>query len=263
MSTIDAHGQAQGTGEDVKLPLWARYKYAAHFRSKEDEFEACKFGFWLFLATEVLLFSGIFCAYALFRWKYPEAWAEGSGYLDWRWGGFNTLVLLLSSYTMATAIRNAQLNQQRRMQFNLAFTIACGLAFVAIKILFEYTPKWSGYFFFLDPSLSHHADSGIRALGGLFHYVEGYGGKAPGQFFSYAFAKDPHLPLWWAVYYSGTAIHALHVIIGAGLIGWCLRRSFKGAYGPGHYTMVETAGLYWHLVDLVWIFLFPLLYLIH
>ncbi len=230
MATIDTH--QSGGLQDANKPLWQRYVHGHHWRSQEEEFDAVKLGFWLFLATEVLLFAGIFCAYALFRAMYPTAWAEGSGSLDWRWGGLNTVVLLLSSYTMAAAIYAIQTNQQKRAQINLLVTIFAGAAFIAIKLFFEYIPKWSE-------------------------------GKRPGDLFDYPFAVDPNIPLWWSVYYCGTALHALHVIIGMILIArvWWLSR--KGTYGPTYYTGVEIAGLYWHLVDLIWIFLFPLLYLIH
>lgn len=229
MSTLDTR---QPIEQATKRPLWSIYRPGHHWRNAHDEFEASKFGFWLFLATEVLLFGGIFCAYFIFRTLYPAAWSEGSHLLDWRVGGLNTVVLLVSSYTMAASIYCFQTNQQKRGQINLAITFFAGLAFLILKITLEYIPKWSA-------------------------------GKAPGMWFSYPFATDPHVPLWWAVYYCGTAIHALHVIIGMALIARCWFRSRRGHYGPTHYTFVENTGLYWHLVDLVWIFLFPLLYLIH
>ncbi|MCC6677027.1 MAG: cytochrome c oxidase subunit 3 [Phycisphaerales bacterium] len=263
MTTLDVRQHGQPYDAPPSGPLWSRYKHAHHYRSAEEEFDAVKLGMWLFLATEVLLFAGLFCAYAVFRMLYPQAFYNGSHYLDWKWGGFNTVILLISSYTMAMSIRNCQRGEFRRMRLNLAFTIFCGALFVLIKLVFEYTPKWSGYFFVLDPALHHYADSGKTALFGLFHYVDGYGGKRPGMWFNYAFASDPYEPLWWGVYYSATSIHALHVLIGMTLIGRVLLRSFKGHYGPSHYTAVEISGLYWHLVDLIWIFLFPLLYLIH
>ncbi len=258
MTTIPSKPDAQSSS----APLWKRYKPGHHWRSAADEFDAAKFGFWLFLATEVLLFGGIFCSYFIFRTLYPGAWKEGSGALDWRVGAINTAVLLLSSYTMATSIYCFQTNQQRRAQFNLWFTFFCGLLFVAVKLGFEYIPKWSGYFLFFDPNLHHYTDSGQTMLGGLFHFVDGYGGKRPGSLFDYAFATDPHMPLWWSVYYSGTAIHATHVLVGMVLIARVAIRGARGHYGPTHYTAVEITGLYWHLVDLIWIFLFPLLYLI-
>ena len=256
MTTLD-------TRELAGIPRWARYKPAHHWRSAAEEFDACKLGFWLFLSTEVLLFGGIFCGYVIFRTMYPDAWHEGSAALDWRWGGLNTIILLVSSYTMAASIYCIQTAQFSRAKLNLAITLICGALFVLIKLGFEYIPKWSGFFLFFDPALSHHTDSGITAWGGLFHYVEAYGGKRPGSLFAYPFASSPQMPIWWSIYYCGTAIHALHVLIGMALIARVLYRTTKGCYGPTHYTMVEVTGLYWHLVDLIWIFLFPLLYLIH
>lgn len=257
MSTIPAQ-----RGIDDR-PYHERYKPASHFRSKEAEFDACKLGMWLFLATEILTFSGMFCGYAVFRMMYPQAFANGSHYLDPFWGGLNTVVLLYSSFTIAMSIHNAQKDQQFWLKVNLAQTIVCALLFLAIKLTFEYTPKWSGYFFVLDPALHHHVDSGKTALFGLFHYVEGYGGKRPGSWFSYPYAENPHEPIWWSVYYVSTAIHAFHVLCGVALISWLLWRAQKKHFGPNHYTAVEIVGLFWHIVDIVWIFLFPLLYLIH
>ncbi len=225
MSTIPANTHSD-------RPYHETYKAASHFRSKEAEFDAVKLGMWLFLSTEVLLFAGLFVAYGVFRMLYPQAFANGSHYLDWRWGGLNTIILLVSSYTIATSIRNAQLNQQRAMKINLWITLICALAFIAIKLTFEYIPKLSA-------------------------------GKAPGIWFSYPYSTDPYEHLWWGVYYVATGIHASHVIIGAILIFWLIRRAGKNHFGPGHYTAVEIVGLYWHIVDVIWIFLFPLLYLIH
>lgn len=231
MTTIDSH--ARPHTPDAGLPGWKRYVPAAHWRNADDEFDACKLGFWLFLATEVLLFAGLFCAYAMFRTLYPEAFAVGSHHLDVRWGGLNTVVLLISSFTVVMSIRCAQLDNQKWLRINLSITILCAFAFFAIKLIFEYIPKWS---------------QGIR----------------PGILYSNPFPGHPQEPTWWSVYYGATGIHALHVLIGASLLGWCLYRSIRHkAYGPTHYTMLENSGLYWHLVDLIWIFLFPLLYLIH
>ena len=130
-------------------------------------------------------------------------------------------------------MRCAQLNNQKWLKINLIVTLLCAAAFLWIKLQFEYIPK----------------------LGD---------GKAPGTFFSYPFAQSTHEQLWWSLYYMGTGIHALHVVIGGSLLGWVLYRAWRyEAYGPTEYTMVENSALYWHLVDLVWIFLFPLLYLIH
>jgi len=234
MATIDTqHAGLPAPGSEEHPLFWKNRGHAHHFRSSAEEFDACKLGMWLFLATEILLFAGIFCAYTVFRSLYPEAWAAGSHHLDWRWGALNTIVLLISSWTVACAVRAAQTGRRGALIGNLVFTIACAAAFVYIKLTFEYIPKLSL-------------------------------GKAPGTWFAYPFAEHPHEPLWWSIYYMGTGLHALHVIIGACLLGWVLFRSIRyNAYGPTHYTMVETSALYWHLVDLIWIFLFPLLYLIH
>jgi len=214
-------------------PFWQIRPHGHHWKSIDDEFEASKFGMWLFLTTEVLLFAGLFCAYAVLRMMYPDAFRAGSGLLDWRWGLLNTVILLISSFTVAMSVRCAQLNQQRWLIYNLVITLVCAAAFLFIKVYFEYIPKWTD-------------------------------GKRPGSLFSYPFAADPHEHLWWSVYYCSTAVHALHVVIGACLLTWVLVRAATiKAYGPREYTMVETSALYWHLVDLVWIFLFPLLYLIH
>ncbi|MCW5755216.1 MAG: cytochrome c oxidase subunit 3 family protein [Phycisphaeraceae bacterium] len=229
MSAISTHSATETT---AKTPMWARTRHAHHFRSHEEEFDACKLGMWLFLTTEVLLFAGIFVAYAIFRAKYPEAFSKGSHHLDWRWGGLNTVILLISSFTIAYSIRNAQTNNQVWLRRNLLITLICGGLFLAIKFIFEYGPKWAE-------------------------------GKRPGNLFLYPGAENPHEPIWWSIYYSATGIHASHVVIGMALIFWLYIRSLKGTYGPKHYTGVEVVGLYWHLVDLIWIFLFPLLYLIH
>ncbi len=236
MTTIHA-GQGMGhagggAGARDTRPYWQRYKAAAHFRSKEEEFDAVKLGMWLFLSTEVLTFSGLFCAYAVFRMLYPQAFANGSHYLDPRWGGLNTVILLISSFTIAMAVRNAQKNQQTLLKFNLLATIVCAMAFIAIKLTFEYIPKWGE-------------------------------GKRPGSWFTFPWSENPYEHIWWSVYYSATGIHALHVLIGAALISWLYFRSTKQHFGPGHYTAIEIVALFWHIVDLVWIFLFPLLYLIH
>ena len=235
MTTLpaDSHGVHNQSPPDKSLPGWKRYRHGHHWRNSEIEFEACKFGMWLFLATEILLFAGLFVTYGVFRMLYPDAFINGSHYLDVKIGTINTIVLLISSFTVAMSVRNAQLNQQMWLRINLIITLICAAAFFFIKLTFEYIPKLSE-------------------------------GKAPGVFFSYPYATEPHEPIWWSIYYMATGIHALHVIIGGSLILWVLVRSFKTQqYGPTHYTLLENSALYWHLVDLVWIFLFPLLYLIH
>ena len=122
---------------------WERYTHQHHWRNADDEFDAAKFGMWLFLSTEVLLFAGIFVAYAILRMMHPQAFANGSHYLDVKWGGLNTVVLLLSSWTVAMSVRCAQLNQQKWLRINLIITLICAILFFVIKLTQEYTPKWS------------------------------------------------------------------------------------------------------------------------
>jgi len=231
MTTIDAK-PAKPSAPAGPKPKWATRKHWHHWRTSEDEFDACKLGMWLFLTTEVLLFAGIFVAYAIFRIWYPESFAAGSHSLDWRWGGLNTVILLISSFTVAFSIRNAQLNQRGWLVFNLAVTLLCAGLFLVIKFVFEYGPKWAE-------------------------------GKRPGSLFSYTGSEHSHEHIWWTIYYCATGIHALHVVIGGALLFVIMLKAMRGHYGPKHYTGVEVAGLYWHLVDVIWIFLFPLLYLIH
>lgn len=227
----DPHG-AHPPAEDLSRPYHERYHAAHHFKSRDHEFDSVKMGVWLFLGTEVLLFSGMFVAYALFRMLHPEAFIAGSGKLSVGWGLLNTIVLLLSSYTVAAAVRHAQTNNQKWLRINVALTFFAGLAFLLIKFVFEYWPKYSE-------------------------------GKLPGKFYSYPYSTSEYEPLWWAIYWGATSIHASHVIIGMGLFAWIWLRARKQHFGPGHYNAVEGVGLYWHIVDIVWIFLFPLLYLIH
>lgn len=233
MATIDlGHSHPQQRPDDPSLPPYKRYRAAAHYRDRDHEFDAVKMGVWLFLATEILLFSGMFVGYAVMRMLHPEAFRAGSHHLDWQWGLLNTVVLLISSYTVACAVRNAQMGQQKWLKINILITMACGLAFLAIKFIFEYAKKYSE-------------------------------GLLPGWFYSYPAAGDPAEPMWWAIYWGATGIHATHVLVGIALFIWLFSGTLRQKYGPEHYTAVEGVGLYWHIVDIVWIFLFPMLYLIH
>jgi cytochrome c oxidase subunit 3 len=232
MSTLPVHDDVVGGGGIDGRPYHEAYRAAEHFRDRDHEFDSVKMGVWLFLATEVLLFSGLFCFYAIMRMLHPEAFQHGSSLLDWRWGLLNTVVLLASSFTAAAAVRDAQLNKQGALKINLAFTMLAGVAFLIIKVVFEYIPK-------------------IQE------------GKLPGQWYDYPNWVNPHEPLWWSLYWCATGVHASHVIIGIGLYLWLLIRAQKKHFGPHHYNAIEGVALYWHIVDIVWIFLFPLLYLIH
>lgn len=205
---------------------------AHHFRDAEHEVEASKFGLWLFLCTEILMFGGLFVGYAIFHAMYPEIFVAGSKFLDWRLGALNTVILLISSFTVVMAIYSAQTNKKKWVLINLYITLACAAGFMIVKYI-EYSHK--------------------------FHE-----GLLPGKFFAYtgAEAAVENLPLYFSFYFMMTGLHGSHVLAGMALIGWLIYRAHKGHFGPKYYTPVECVGLFWHLVDLIWIYLFPLLYLV-
>lgn len=201
-----------------------------HFVDSEQQFESAKLGMWVFLVTEILFFGGLFCAYIVFRAWHPDLFTQAATQLNTLWGGVNTLVLIGSSLTVAMAIRSAQLNQKKGIIINLFITLALAGVFMVIKY-FEYTHK--------------------------FHE-----GIFPGSYYTYTGIEHPQANLFFSIYYMMTGLHGLHVLIGMGLMIWLIIRANKNEFSSEYYTPVEMVGLYWHLVDLIWIFLFPLLYLI-
>jgi len=201
-----------------------------HFVDAEQQFDAAKMGMWIFLVTEILFFGGLFAAYIVYRLWHPELFTMASEQLDTLWGGVNTLVLIGSSLTVAMAIKSAQLNQKKNIAINLGITLALAAVFMVIKY-FEWTHK--------------------------FHL-----GIFPGEFYTFGGIDHPQANIFFSLYYLMTGLHGIHVIIGIGLIAWLLWRSTKGHFNSEYYTPIEITGLYWHLVDIIWIFLFPLFYLI-
>jgi cytochrome c oxidase subunit 3 len=204
-----------------------------HFADPAQQLDSAKLGMWLFLATEVLIFGGLFCAYAIYRALHPEVFVDGSQFLDWKLGALNTVVLLFSSLTVALAIRAAQTNNQGQIKMYLVVTIVCAGIFLVVKY-FEYTHKI-------------------------------HDGLLPGEHFlalSETVRNPDQAHIYFGIYFLMTGLHGIHVVIGMIVLGWVLMRSMKGEFGPHYYTPIELGGLYWHLVDLIWIFLFPLLYLI-
>ncbi|MCX7978325.1 MAG: cytochrome c oxidase subunit 3 family protein [Bdellovibrionaceae bacterium] len=208
------------------------YHHAHHFRDAEHEYQTAKEGIWLFMVTEILMFGGLFVGYAIFHTIYPEMFAEGAKQLDWRMGFVNTLVLIFSSFTMALGILYCQTNQQKKAVMALAATVLCGAIFMVIKY-FEYTHK--------------------------FHL-----GFYPGRFLDVATvgAQHQNLGMYFGFYFAMTGLHGLHVLIGMALIVWVMIRTMRGEFSSQYYTPVEGVGIFWHIVDLIWIFLFPLLYLV-
>jgi cytochrome c oxidase subunit 3 len=202
-----------------------------HFDNLDQQFEASALGMWLFLVTEILFFGGLFTAYMVYRLMYPQAFAEASQELDVVLGGVNTAVLIGSSLTMAMAVWSAQLGRRGGQMLFLGLTIGLGLVFLGIKAV-EYGAKFE-----------HHL--------------------VPGANFHFESARDPiHSQLFFSLYFVMTGLHALHMVVGIGLMSVLFAMAYKGRFTRSYHTPVEVSGLYWHFVDIVWIFLFPLLYLI-
>jgi cytochrome c oxidase subunit III len=242
---------------------------AHHFDTPKQQYDAARLGMWIFLMTEVLFFGGLFCAYAVFRACHPEIFVDGHRFLDKPLGAANTVVLIFSSLTMALAVRAAQLSHRRQLVGLLTATILCGLTFLAVKGL-EYRHKWEHQMVPGQAKIadwfSHKEDAEPRKG---FHpdeaYIrehlaaEGFDSMPQAEFTR----RTEHLGTFMSIYFSLTALHALHVIVGVGVIAWILVDAIRGRFGSQYFTPVDLTGLYWHLVDMIWIFLFPLLYLIH
>ncbi|MBM3814167.1 MAG: cytochrome c oxidase subunit 3 family protein [Acidimicrobiia bacterium] len=203
---------------------------AHQFDDLDQQLDATTLGMWLFLAQEIMFFGGLFAAYTIYRNWHPEAFAEASHHLDIKLGGFNTVVLIFSSLTMALGVRAAQMGKNKAV-FNYLFaTFMLGNVFLVVKA-FEYHHKW----------------------------VEGL---IPGPWFRFEGSTDPAVQMFFNLYFAMTGMHALHMIIGGGLLIYFMVQARKNRYHEGYYGPVEIMGLYWHFVDIVWIFLFPLLYLL-
>ncbi len=243
-----------------------------HFDTAEQQFDAGKLGMWLFLATEILLFGGLFCAYAIYRANHSEIFLYAHQFLDKVLGGTNTVILLCSSLTMAWAVRASQLGQRRLLIVLLILTLAGGFGFMGIKYV-EYKAKWEHGLLPGTHFAPHEEGEGKAAPAppagpsatikpaaagpaGTVRADDAEGHRA-------AHGKRPsNVQIFFGIYFLMTGLHGLHVLAGMGAITWLLIRSIKGHFGPDYFTPVDFVGLYWHLVDLIWIFLFPLLYLI-
>jgi cytochrome c oxidase subunit 3 len=254
---------------------------AHHFHDAGTQYEAGKLGMWIFLATEILLFGGLFCAYAIYRANHPEIFIYAHHFLDKKLGGINTLVLICSSLTMALAVRSAQLGRKRALVRLLAATIALGFVFLGIKGV-EYEKKWKegllpGRHFHAElpasaapaepamPALPPGTDTDERsAIPPAATGPEGLAKSAPLPAAKPGSGAPPrNVQIFFGVYFVMTGLHGLHVIAGMLVLTWMLLRARRGDFDGGYFTPVDLAGLYWHLVDLIWIYLFPLLYLIH
>jgi cytochrome c oxidase subunit III len=296
---------------------------AHHFATPKQQFDSAKSGMWLFLSTEILLFSGLFCAYAVYRANHPDVFIYAHQFLDKTLGAINTLVLILSSLTAAWAVRAAQLGQRRLLVGLLAATLFCGFCFLGIKGM-EYEHKWKHGLLWgkrfrpelemrvspaeavpegpsaagsgpatapaaaastpaartaapLDPlQIRSNFPPAARGPAGLARPSRAQGrlltgreeeagtrtGAGPPESAVPPADRPKNIQVFFSIYFAMTGLHALHVIAGMTAFTVLLIRAGKGHFGPDYYTTVDLTALYWHLVDLIWIYLFPLLYLI-
>jgi len=326
---------------------------AHHFDTPEQQFSSGKLGMWAFLATELLMFGGLFCAYGVYRHNHPEVFMYAHHYLSTFWGAVNTVILISSSFTMAWGVRCAQLGETRKLVILLALTLLGGFGFMIIKGI-EYAEKYQHDVWIGAGNMYHknyHGDhlpqeppanqpdptmdlSGQRAEGEPFaspaaeargavggagmafeagrpvphdpnlpspaaegpqrlrrfgpEWIDPHAGTGdearirPTQVIPAGLAPDvvhqhemelayaqlpeferDRISTFFSIYFVMTGLHGIHVLVGMGLIAWVLFRAWGGEFGPAYFAPVDLVGLYWHLVDLIWIFLFPLLYLIH
>jgi len=200
------------------------------FDNVEQQKEASTFGMWVFLVTEILFFGGMFCCYTVYRSLYPSAFGHASNHLDVMLGAVSTAVLICSSFTMACAVNSAATGAKNALAAFLWVTILFAVAFLVVEM-----SEWH------------------------MLYKEGL---MPGFNFTYHDVDPGHVQLFFCMYFAMTGLHASHVTIGIGLLAVMAFRASRSAFTPQYYTPIEISGLYWHFVDLVWIFLFPLYYLI-
>ncbi|MCA9602853.1 MAG: cytochrome c oxidase subunit 3 family protein, partial [Myxococcales bacterium] len=236
----DAHSSADSHDAHPKF-------LAHHFDTPLQQFDAAKLGMWAFLAQEVLFFSGLFVFYGIYRSWYPEIFVYGSQLLDWKMGATNTVVLLFSSFTAAMAVRSAQVGEGGAFGGKawtgrfIILTILCACAFMVIKY-FEYSAKFHHGFLpgkYFAPNMAHVAHD----------YIDHHG---------HAITALPfEMRSFFGIYFMMTGVHGVHVLVGIGVFIWMYIRNAKGEFGPQFFTPIELTALYWHLVDLIWIYLFP------
>lgn len=200
---------------------------------------------WAFLATEIMMFGGLFFVYTLYRWSYGGAYVIGSQHMNWQMGAANTGVLLVSSLTMAMAVHSAAIRERQKMLMFLSVTFVLGVVFLVVKYF-----EWS-----------HDFDIGLVPALAWNYYdrPENFGELAK---LAAQGVSPEHIKMFFVVYFCMTGLHAIHMIIGLGMLGVFIWKGRTGAFTNGNDQPIELGGLYWHLIDIIWIFLFPLLYLI-
>ncbi len=210
-----------------------------HFANMDQQRNAASLGMWVFLGTEIMFFGGMFLAYLVYRLWYFNEFAVGSRSLDLKLGTLNTIVLICSSLTVALGVKAAQQGKRKTLIFLLILTLLFGLAFLGIKGS-EWHTKW----------VEHHVPGNSFNISDLIR-------EYPNMHLN-----SGHEQIYFSLYFAMTGLHALHMIVGVGIFTVLLVMAWKGKFGPEYYTPIEIGGLYWHFVDIVWIYLFPLLYLI-
>jgi cytochrome c oxidase subunit III len=217
----------QGSHADLAV---AEHQLVHHFGDMEQQRQSSTLGMWVFLITEIMFFGGMFASYMIYRIAYPKAFFDASEHMNFWAGTINTVVLITSSVTVVLAIYAIQMGRQKTSAFFWVITLLFGMTFLVIKG-FEYHEHWV-----------HHLFPGSHFIG---------------------IGIDPgHTQIFFCLYFIMTGFHALHMVIGVGLVTWILVKTLRGAFSTTWHNPVENVGLYWHFVDLVWIYLYPLLYLI-
>jgi len=218
-----------------------------HFETQEQQREAGTFGMWLFLLTEIMFFGGLFFSYLLYRNWYYDAFVVASNQLSVPLGGVNTAILIASGFFMALGVWAAEVKKKGMLVITLILTMLFGCAFIGIKAV-EYHEKWE----------KHHIP------GDHFDVSEFVNPHA------YGLKEEPlppdqaaHTQIFFSLYFAMTGLHALHMLIGLGILVWLTLRAHRGDFTAGYVAPIENFALYWHFVDIVWLFLFPLLYLIN
>jgi len=223
-------------------PAYVRH----HFANAEQQRETANFGMWLFLLTEIMFFSGMFAAYLIYRnWYYPAFVAGSHRMIIWA-GTLNTAVLICSSFTMAMGVYSAETRNRKALLRWLGLTLFLGFVFLGIKA-YEWHTEW----------VEHHVPGLNFSINDFTHVDPRYPQDKP-------LAPDmaEKTQAYFSLYFAMTGMHALHMAIGCSILIILIFQAWRGAYTNGHMNTIENFGLYWHFVDIVWIFLFPLLYLI-
>lgn len=245
----DAHAEtpAASTPSDGHPPFLAH-----HFDSPRRQFDAGKLGMWVFIVTEVLFFGGLFCAYAVYRAIHPEIFVYADQFLDKTLGALNTAVLIASSLAIAWAVRCAQCDQRRGLVACLAMTLILATVFLGVKFV-EYKQKWE-----------HGLLWASRFKAAELPVATEHAAPVPTVHDAPSPSNPPRdVGIFFSIYFVMTGLHGIHVIAGMGVITWVLVLALKGRFSSQYYNPVDFTALYWHLVDMIWIYLFPLLYLIH